>query len=91
MNSMKEFRGAIDAIDEQLVELLSKRNQLVKEFWNFKFENKIELKDELRERDLLQRIRALARAQALNPDAIEVLFSHIVGKNLSAPKEGTTS
>ncbi len=76
-NSLEEVRKEIDTIDGQIVELIAKRNDYIKQAANFK-ESVEEVKSEERIDFIMQRVRAKAIELGVNPNMIENLFKIMI-------------
>jgi len=72
-NSLEEVRAAIDLLDDQIVELIAKRNSYIKQAANFK--NTV---DEVKTQDRIDYVVQKARAKALeynlSPNLVEELY-----------------
>jgi isochorismate pyruvate lyase len=76
-NTLQEVREEIDKIDEQLVELISKRTHLVSQA--VKFKNSVEeVKADDRINAIMQRVRKLAIEKNINPNIISELFTVMI-------------
>jgi len=76
-NTLQEVREEIDKIDEQLVELISKRTHLVSQA--VKFKNSVEeVKADDRINAIMQRVRKLAIEKNINPNMISELFTVMI-------------
>ena len=72
-NSLEEVRNEIDALDEQLVELISQRSHLIRQA--AKFKNSVdEVKADKRIDDIMQRVRTKAISLNINPNMMSELF-----------------
>lgn len=82
MNELKKLREQIDAVDEQLKELILKRFQIVKEIGAFKAEQGIPLCDLAREEVVIQTV--LGGLCGDERDALERVYREIIsnGKKL---------
>lgn len=78
-NSLKEVRGEIDLIDDAIVELISKRNSLIKQAATFK-ESVDEVKSDERIDYIMQRIRQKAIEHNLSPNLISELFTIMINE-----------
>lgn len=67
---LKRLRGEIDRVDAQLVELLNERLRLVDEIGAVKRALALPVRDEKREAELLERVRALAGGNAVEAEAV---------------------
>lgn len=71
------LRDKIDAIDQQLLELLSRRFEVTREVGRIKARSGLESVDIQRERQKLERLRNLADEYALNSEFVHQLFQSI--------------
>jgi isochorismate pyruvate lyase len=76
-NSLEEVREEVDKIDEQIVSLIAKRNDYIKQAANFKTSI-----DEVKSHDridfIMQRVRKKAIEHNVNPNMIEDLFTRMI-------------
>lgn len=80
---LKEWRSRIDAVDEQLLRLLSVRAQLAIEIGRSKREEGIDLHDPVRETEVVRRVLE-ANPGVLDAEAISRLFRGIVDESRRA-------
>ena len=78
-NSLEEVRNEIDKIDTQLVELIAKRNDYIKQAASFK-ESIEEVKSEERIDYIMQHARQKAIELNMNPNMIEELFKIMINE-----------
>lgn len=85
--SLEELRNQIDAIDNQILELLSRRMQIVKKIGDIKHKSSGSVYRPEREQQILARLKALNRGP-LSDSAIEAIFLEIfaVARNLELPE-----
>nr|WP_297484077.1 chorismate mutase [Sulfurimonas sp.] len=76
-NSLQEVREEIDIIDEQLVDLISKRSRLIRQAAAFK-ESVDDVKAQDRIDDIMQRVRKKAIELNINPNMISELFKIMI-------------
>lgn len=78
MEILKPYREAIDALDDQIVDLLAERVKIVKEVGQLKAEKGIDavLKDRVDE--VRERCARRAEEQGLDPDLIRDLYSKLI-------------
>ena len=76
-NSLEEARSEIDKIDQQLVELIAKRNDYIKQAAGFK-ESVEEVKAQDRIDFIMQSVRKKAIELNVNPNMIEDLFKRMI-------------
>lgn len=75
---LEEARHRIDALDHRIVSALAERHRIVRELLQGKLEREARIQDPEREARLLDRIRALAREEGLDPFFVEQLFREIL-------------
>ena len=71
---LAESRAAIDALDHQLLDLMSRRNELVAEIAAYKRATATPIRDFNRERELLSDRRGYAGRLGLSPEIVESVF-----------------
>ena len=79
-NSLAEVRKEIDAIDDQLVDLMVERNNYIKQLARFK-ESIEKIKEQSRIEDVINRVRQRGIEQGLSPNMVEEIF-HIMIDNM---------
>ncbi len=76
-NSLEEVRKEIDKIDDQIVELIAKRNAYIRELAHFK--NSVdEIKAKDRIDDVINRMRSRAIELDLSPNLINDLYIRMI-------------
>lgn len=78
MRSVGEIRAEVDRVDEELVRLLARRIELVRELANAKVGEGMKLVNLHREAEVLNKVRGLSSKVGVNPDAMEFLFRVIM-------------
>ena len=77
--SLEEVRSAVDAIDDQIIELMSQRNAYVKQAAHFK--NSVEeVKAPERVDYVLERIRHKALTLGLNPHMVAKIYEMMINE-----------
>ncbi len=76
--SIDDLRRDIDRVDEVLVRLLNERARCVCEIGQMKKEQRLEVYQPDREKEVLAHVRAVASEGPLGPDAIARLFERII-------------
>jgi len=76
-NSLEETRTQIDALDDQIVELIAARNAYIKQLAHFK-DSVEEIKAEDRIADVINRVRAKAIELDLSPNLINELYIRMI-------------
>jgi isochorismate pyruvate lyase len=75
--TLDEAREKIDSVDEEIIELIAKRNSYIKQIAHFK--NSIEeVKAEDRIADVISRARAQAISLGLSPNLINDLYIRMI-------------
>lgn len=72
------LRAMIDAIDHDVLQLLSRRHGLVAEIAGYKRAHGLQIRDHVREQELLDDRRARAQSLGLSPEMIESMFRLIL-------------
>ncbi len=76
-NSLEEVRSAVDALDEQIVELIAARNAYIKQAANFK--NTVdEVKSPERIDDVINRVRQKSIALGVSPNLLTKLYEIMI-------------
>ena len=79
---LEELRKNIDGLDKQVLEILAKRMELVSKIAQYKKEKGIALKQPEREKQLIERSRAIAKELGLSKDFVESLYRAIINESL---------
>ena len=89
--NIAEIRKGIDLIDKQLIELIGKRFQYVKEIVKFK-SNKEDVEAKPRYEEVLRIRKQWAKEQNLNPEVIETIYitmiQYFIEEQLNILKKG---
>ena len=84
--NIEDIRRAIDELDEEIITLLGKRYQYVKEIVKFKKKNEESIVAKERREAVIRSRRKLAVENGLDPDVIEELYrkliSHFIDEEL---------
>lgn len=86
-NQLEEFRKQIDSIDSQLIELLSKRFQVVKQIGNYKKENNLKALDSNRWNKVMDNLLEKAQDLKLDEDIVTAIWNEIHNKSLEIEKK----
>ena len=70
--TLEEVRAEIDRVDQQIIELLGKRAELVRSLGKFKKGGPV--RDPERERRVLEKVKGLALDRGLSPDFVEKVY-----------------
>ena len=76
-NTLDEARVEIDAVDREIVELIAKRNEYIKQIAHFKTSVE-EVKAEDRIADVISNVRAQAISLDLSPNLINDLYVRMI-------------
>ena len=80
--SLQEYRKKIDALDEQLLELVVKRLKICQEIAKYKQENKLPIQNKKREQELIKnRIEKLKELGFDDQEFVQELFELIMKKS----------
>ncbi len=75
---MVKLRNHIDGLDDQILTLLEKRVTLAKRIALVKTKSGIPIRDEQREKELLERVASQAESLGLNPELTRRIFREII-------------
>jgi len=84
---LRELRSLIDELDLELVRLLARRTRLARGAGRIKASRDLEVRDPVRERELLARRREWARELGLDEEAVAAVFRSIVRLSRGAQRE----
>ena len=76
--NLEELRKEIDKVDDELVSLLSKRKELIKEVAKIKKESNKPIFDKNREQQLLEKIKSNAKEKNLDVEFIYSVYNIIL-------------
>ena len=76
--NITEIRDAIDSIDKEIIELIGRRFNYVKEIVKFKDKDKDSIIAKDRYNEVIQNRRSLAVKNGLNPDLIENIYKNLI-------------
>ena len=80
-NNISEIRDALDHIDQELIQLFSRRQAYVKEIVKFKSGDESIVASERRAQVLKQR-KAWAEEKGLDPELLEEIFKLLIERNI---------
>ncbi len=78
LRKIEPLRKRIDKVDNEIMNQVSERIDIVKEVAALKKQYNIPILDQNREKELLNRLRGKARAKGLNEDFIGALYEAIL-------------
>lgn len=87
MEIMKPFRRRIDALDDQIIDLLIERTGIIREVGHFKFENDIPAVLPDRVIEVRERAAERAGAKGLDADLVRQLYTIIIGYSCDLEEE----
>ncbi|HJT80682.1 MAG TPA: bifunctional 3-deoxy-7-phosphoheptulonate synthase/chorismate mutase [Chthoniobacterales bacterium] len=90
--SLQSLRNRLDQLDQRIVEALAERQRMVAEVAELKSDPSLPLQDAQRERDLLNRISALAEAEGLDSYFVQSVYRRILEHSVrfQAARQGPT-
>ncbi len=84
---LEELRKKIDALDEELLNVLAKRMALIPDVALYKKKRNLPFKQPEREQQLIEHKRELAKELGLNPDLVEKISRAIIDDALRIEDE----
>ncbi len=87
MEIMKPFRQRIDALDDQIIDLLIARSAIIREVGHFKFENDIPAVLPDRIAEVRERAAARAAAKGLDAHLVRQLYTAIISYSCDMEEE----
>jgi chorismate mutase/prephenate dehydrogenase len=78
VGGLPELRARLDAVDRRVLEALAERMRIVTEVARFKRNERVEIRDHERERQVLDARRNLARELGLDPAPVEAIYRQIL-------------
>lgn len=78
MSNLGEKRQKINKIDKEIIKLLSKRLDLVKEIGKIKINSSLNVEDLKREEKIKEEYKKLAQEYGLNPEDLWQVFEKII-------------
>lgn len=76
-NTLEEARNEIDSVDKEIVELIAKRNEYIKQIAHFKTSVE-EVKAEERIADVIANVREQAISLGLSPNLVNDLYVRMI-------------
>jgi len=83
---LPHYRDQIDTIDGEIVYLLSRRFEIVKQIWTLKKKHNIPARQQNRFKDLLQRLIEDAKHRGVNEELIKDIYNRIHEESLRLEK-----
>ncbi len=78
MDKLKMLRKLIDDIDNQLLDLVKSRMDVVVEIGNVKTENNVEVVDKEREEQIYVRLLAKAKEKGVKPEVVKKVWKSLL-------------
>lgn len=85
--SLEELRREIEGIDREIVKLVAERLRVARAIGHEKAASGLPVTDPVREKVVLEKVRALARSSGIDEDGIESLYREMI--KLAKSVEGT--
>jgi len=83
MKDLDTLRQEIDAIDDQIVELISRRFKTTQTIGHLKAQDSLPVVDRNREKQIIARLAEKSESLSLNPDLIQSIFTSILSEAVS--------
>ncbi len=80
---LKALRDSLDTVDAELIELATRRQQIVSDIGRLKKSHGRQLRDFARERQVLDGVRRAAELKGLDPELAEDLFQRLITASLT--------
>jgi chorismate mutase len=78
MDTIKNLRKIIDAIDDQILDLIKSRMEVVVEIGNVKKATNAEVVDELRELEIYKRLAEKATERGIDPAVVKKIWKLLI-------------
>ncbi len=85
--NLEEIRSKLDKIDRELLEILSKRIELIPHVAEYKKTNNIVRYQPDREKEIFESKRKLAKELNINPDLVEEIYKLIISESHRIEKD----
>lgn len=85
--SLEEFRGKIDEIDEKIIDLLSQRIELAKKILEIKESKGREVRNMEREQEVVEKVRRRAKERGLDPEFAESIIRLTIYETAAVERE----
>lgn len=79
---MKDFRKKIDKLDQELLKVLAKRRDTIREIAKLKQKQGIQLRDLNREKEVLKKWKETAADLSLSENFVEKLFKLVIAESV---------
>lgn len=84
---LKALRDELDCVDEDLIDLATRRQQLVSDIGQLKKQHGRQLRDFRREREVLDRVQRVAESKGLDSELAEDLFQRLIAASLTRQEQ----
>lgn len=78
MGDLKPFRDEIDALDEQLIDLLSRRFAVVRKVGELKAREGLDVVQSARAEEVLSRVASMAESKNLDPELMRKIWAMMI-------------
>ena len=78
MEALKDYRARIDALDDQIIDLLAQRTDIVREVARVKAENNLNVVQSDRVNEVRERNAAHAVKLGINPEMVRHIYTLII-------------
>lgn len=75
---IEKLRKEIDGIDNNIIELLSKRRSIVKKISEIKKQKNMPIIDKAREQEIIHRLKKLSKEKGLDENFIACIYEEII-------------
>lgn len=79
--AIQELRDAIIEVDTELLEILKRRSEILPAIVRYKQKHNLQVTDEKREAELIQKYTTLAQEKGLNPAFVSDLYTIIFAES----------
>lgn len=92
MDTIKNLRRIIDKIDEQILDLIKSRMEIVVEIGEVKKHNDIDVVDEKREEEIYNRLVAKAEEKGIKPEVVKKVWKSLleISYDIEGEKNGNS-
>jgi len=87
MSDLSALREQIDLIDDQIIDLISRRFKLTGKIGQIKVDKSLPAHDERREEQIISRVVEKSKELSVNPELIHSIFKIILSETVSNHKK----
>ena len=84
--NIENYREEIDKINIELIDLLCKRTKLAKKIGQIKKEQKLPIRNKKREKEMLQKLKSIAKKKNIDEQVINNVFKTIIEYTIQIEK-----